>query len=217
MLEQLKQSVVETALRMVRDGIAHGSQGNISARDFESGFLAITPSAIPYDKMSVNDVPIIDIEGKLIEGPIKPTSEMPMHTLFYRCLPGLGAVVHSHAPYSTAFAIANQPIPVVLVESATCVGHTVKIAPYATPGTEELGRVCLETMGDGRVVLMANHGLLSIGYTLDQAYDATIAAETTARLVILARSMGTEPLRIPSEVTEELRHDYLNRDNPDGT
>jgi ribulose-5-phosphate 4-epimerase/fuculose-1-phosphate aldolase len=217
MLEQLKQTVLDTALRMVRDGIAHGAQGNISARDLESGYLAITPSAIPYDKMSVDDIPIIDIDGMLIEGPWKPTSETPMHTLFYQRLQKLGAVVHSHAPYASAFAITGQPIPVVLIESAACIGHPVKVAPYTTPGTQELGRICLDTMGDGCAVLLANHGLLSIGDTLDQAYDATIAAETTARLVILARSMGTEPIPMPFEVTEELREYYLKRNKPTAT
>jgi ribulose-5-phosphate 4-epimerase/fuculose-1-phosphate aldolase len=217
MLEQLKQSVLETALRMVRDGIAHGAQGNISARDPETGLVAITPSAIHYEDMCVDDVPIIDIEGKVIEGQWKPTSETPMHTLFYRYLPDLGAVVHSHAPYASAFAITGQPIPVVLIESAACIGHPVQVAPYATPGTEELGRICLDTMGDGCAVILANHGLLSIGHTLDQAYDATIAAETTARLVILARSMSAEPIPMPSEAAEKMRQSYLKHYKPAAT
>jgi ribulose-5-phosphate 4-epimerase/fuculose-1-phosphate aldolase len=214
MLEHLKREVLATAQRMVEDGIAHGAQGNISARDDETGLLAITPSAIPYCDMTDEDISIIDTNGELVEGPWKPTSEMPMHTLFYRRRDDVAAVVHSHAPYASVFAITGEAIPVVLIESAACIGHPVQVAPYRTPGTEELGRICLETLGDGCVVLLANHGLLSIGTTLDQAYGATIAAETTARLVIMAQSMGSKPNTIPDEVVKAMRKAYLGGYKP---
>jgi ribulose-5-phosphate 4-epimerase/fuculose-1-phosphate aldolase len=210
LLEELRAQVLETAQRMVSDGLAHGAQGNVSALDRESGYLAITPSAIPYDEMRTDDVCVIDVNGKLIEGSWKPTSETPMHTLFYRERSDIGAVVHSHAPYSTVFAIIDEPIPVVVIETAACIGDHVRVAPYYQPGTEELGRIALDTMGDGVAVLLANHGLLSIGDNLAQAYDATIAAETTARLVIMARSMNAVPITLPREIVASMREGYLH-------
>jgi L-ribulose-5-phosphate 4-epimerase len=213
-LSQLRAEVLKTALRMVADGCAHGAQGNISARDPDTGLIAITPSAIPYDEMQATDVAVIDQAGDVIDGAWKPTSEMPMHMVFHRERPEVGAVVHSHAPYSTVFALIDEPIPLVLTEAAACLGHPVPVAPYAQPGTEELGRLALRTMGSGVAVLLANHGLVTVGADLAQAYDATLAAETTARLVIMARSTGAEPREVPPDAVASMREAYLHRYKP---
>ncbi len=214
LLQELREQVLETALRMVADGVAHGAQGNVSALDRESGLIAITPSAIPYANMRVADIDVIDRYGRVVEGQWKPTSETPMHTVFYRERADVGAVVHSHAPYATTFALINTPLPVVLIEAATCLGGPVPVAPYRRPGTEEVGRIALDTMGEGVSVLLAQHGLLTVGASLHEAYDATLAAETTARLVIMARSMGQEPITLdPTEVVF-MRGVYLHHYHP---
>jgi ribulose-5-phosphate 4-epimerase/fuculose-1-phosphate aldolase len=211
LIKQLRAEVLSFSKRMVVDGLAHGSQGNISARDDRRGLIAITPSAIPYDEMTVADIPIIDLEGNLIEGKWKATSESPMHTLIYREQDHAAAVVHSHAPHASVFAIIHEPLPVVLVEGAVCLGRQVPLAPYAPPGTEALGRSALLSMGDGVAVLLANHGLLTIGDSLARAYDATLAAETTARAMILARAMKAEPISLPTDVVEELHARYMRK------
>lgn len=210
-LEQLRSEVLSYARRMVVDGIAHGSQGNISARNEGQGLIAITPSAIAYEEMTVEDISVIDLEGNLVEGRWKATSEAPMHTLIYREQEKTAAVVHSHAPYASVFAVIHEPLPIVLVESAVCLGRQVPLAPYAPPGTEALGRSALVSMGGGLAALLANHGLLTIGDSLAHAYDATLAAETTARVVIMARAMGLEPTSLPSNVIEELHDQYLRK------
>ncbi len=209
MLEELRAEVLATCLRMVADQVAHGSQGNISALDSATGLIAITPSAIPYAEMSPDDIAVIDKNGKVVESRWRPTSETPMHTLFYRERSDVAAVVHSHAPYATVFALINSSIPVVLIESAACLGGPVPVAPYRQPGTEEVGRIAMETMKDGVAVLLANHGLLTVGGNLAQAYDSTIAAETTARLVIMARSMNAEPIEMEHGIVAAMRHSYL--------
>ncbi len=209
LLPELRENVLTTARKMVADGLAYGAQGNISARDFDSGLIAVTPSAIQYDQMAVEDVIIIDEEGQVVEGRWKPTSETPMHTIFYRERPDVGAVVHTHAPYATTFAIIGQPIPMVLAEAALCIGGPVPVAPYRRPSTQELAQVMLETMGQGISALLAHHGLITVGPNLAQAYAATIAAEISARLVILARSMNAHPIELdPDEVTD-LRQMYV--------
>ncbi len=214
MLEELRAEVLATCLRMVADQVAHGAQGNISAMDPATGLLAITPTAIPYNEMTADDIAVIDKNGNVVEGRWRPTSETPMHTLFYRERPDVRAVVHSHAPYATVFAIINQPIPVVLIESAACLGAPVEVAPYRQPGTEEVGRIAKETMGKGVAVLLANHGLLTVGENLSQAYDSTIAAETTARLVIMARSMNAVPIEMEPGIVTGMRQSYLERYRP---
>lgn len=214
MLEQLRQQVLQTALRMVADGLSHGSAGNISALDQESGLIAVTPTAIEYSQMSADDIVIIDKQGQVVEGCWKPTSEVRMHTIFYRQRPDVGAVVHTHAPYATIFAITHQSIPMVLAESAPYLGAPVQIAPYARPGTEELARVVSQTIGQGAAILLANHGLLTVGADLSQAYLASHAAELTARFVYMARAMGSTPIELQTSEVLALRELILNSYHP---
>lgn len=213
-LEFLRQEVLETALQMVTDGLVFGAGGNISALDRESGLLAITPSAIDYHKMTPEDVVVIDRHGKVVEGRWKPTSEMPMHTIFYRERDDVGAVVHTHAPYASIFAVINEPVPMVITEAALCLGGPVPVAPYTRPGTEELARVALETMDQGVAVLLGQHGLITVGPNLGQAYSSTIATEMSARLTFMARSMGAEPQLLNLEEVAELRQLYLRHYHP---
>jgi L-ribulose-5-phosphate 4-epimerase len=208
-LEALRAEVLATAHRMVTDGLAHGAQGNISALDRESGLIAVTPSALEYAGMQVEDIVVVDKDGRVVEGRWKPTSETPMHTIFYRERQDVAAVVHAHAPYATTFAIAREPIPIVLAEAALCLGGAVPVAPYCRPGTDELARTILQTMGAGVSALLANHGLITVGTNLKQAYSATIAAEQMARQVIMARSMGTSPVALPDEEVAALRELHL--------
>jgi L-ribulose-5-phosphate 4-epimerase len=213
-LKTLREQVLETALQMIRDGLAFGAGGNISARDPESGLIAITPSAIEYTRMSAEDVVVIDEHGVKVEGQWKPTSETPMHTIFYRERKDVEAVVHTHAPFASVFAISGQEIPMVVTESALCIGGTVQVAPYIRPGTEELARVVLETMDSGVSVLLAQHGMIAVGPDLHAAYSTTIATEVSARLTLLARSAGMQPITIDQAEVAELRQLYIEHYHP---
>jgi L-ribulose-5-phosphate 4-epimerase len=214
LLKELRTQVLETSLQMVRDGLAYGAGGNISALDHESGLVAITPSAIEYTKMKAEDVVVVDTQGKLVEGKWKPTSESPMHTIFYREREDVGAVVHTHAPHASIFAIVNEPIPMVVTEAALCLGGPVQVAPYVRPGTDALAQKVLEVMGPGVAVLLGQHGMLTVGHNLGEAYSSTIAAEVSARFTILARAMGAQPMQLdPGEVTA-LRELYLKHYHP---
>jgi len=177
LLKELRQEVLEKSVQMISDGLAFGAGGNISALDRDSGLIAITPSAIEYTKMKLEDVVVVDKDGKLVEGKWKPTSESPMHTIFYREREDVGAVMHTHAPHASVFAIINEPIPMVVTESALCLGNSVKVDPYVRPGTEELAQSILEAMGKDVAVLLGQHGLITVGSNLDEAYSSTIAAE----------------------------------------
>ena len=213
-IEYLRAQVLETAQQMVRDGLAYGSGGNISAKDPDTGLIAITPSAIEYSHMTAEDVVVIDEFGKTIEGKWKPTSETPMHTIFYREREDVGAVVHTHAPYVSVFAISGERIPMVVTESALCIGAPVEVAPYARPGTEELAQIVLNTMGAGVSIIMAQHGMLAVGPDLHAAYGTTIATEVSAKLTIMARSAGMQPFTLDLAEVKELRQIYLMHYHP---
>lgn len=214
LLQTLREQVLETCLQMLRDGLSRVSEGNVSARHPGSGFIVITPSAIPYAKMKVEDLCVITAERRLIEGAWKPTSEIALHTLIYTRRPDVQAVVHTHAPYCSLFAVSGEPLPMVLTESAMLLGGEVPVAPYFTPGSEELARATAETLADQPAALMANHGVISVGPDLAAAYAATTAAEDTARTVCQLRAMNAPIKVLPPEVTARLRSMYLEKYHP---
>lgn len=214
LLPELREQVLETCLQMLRDGLSRVSEGNVSARHPGSGFIVITPSAIPYAKMKVEDLCVIALDRSLIEGNWKPTSEIALHTLIYTRRPDVQAVVHTHAPYCSLFAVSGEPLPMVLTESAMLLGGDVPVAPYCTPGSEELARATAETLADQPAALMANHGAISVGPDLAAAYAATTAAEDTARTVCQLRAMNAPIKALPPEVTARLRSAYLEKYRP---
>jgi ribulose-5-phosphate 4-epimerase/fuculose-1-phosphate aldolase len=132
-----------------------------------------------------------------------------MHTMFYRERPDIGAIMHSHAPLASTFATIYETMPLVLVETAGCIGHSIKVAPYAPPGSVELGEVCLETMGDGTAVVMGGHGLLVVGVNLPLLYSSVVSVEDNARALIDARSMGVVPRTIPDEEARMMFEEWL--------
>ncbi|HET7012098.1 MAG TPA: class II aldolase/adducin family protein [Anaerolineales bacterium] len=210
LLPELRQQVVDVARQLVRDGLIHGAQGNISALDRETRLIVITPSAVPKASLTVEDIGIVDPNGHLVEGRWKPTSETPMHTIFYRERADVGAVVHSHAPYATAYGLQSDPLPVVLIEAAGCLGGQVPVAPYRRPGTDDVARIALETAAGGAAVILANHGLLTVGDSLARAYEASLAVEMTSRLVLLVRSAGLQPAVLDPTEVAAIRHGYLH-------
>lgn len=214
LLQSLREQVLETCLQMLRDGFSRISEGNVSARDPQTGLIAITPSAIPYVRLTVDDLCIIDGQRVLIEGAWRPTSELALHTRIYKNRPDVQAVVHTHAPYASLFAVSGEPLPMVLTESAMLLGGDVPVAPYCTPGTEELARATADALGAQPAALMANHGLISVGADLGSAYAATLAAEDTARTVCLLRAMNAPVKALPAEVTARLRSAYLENYHP---
>jgi L-ribulose-5-phosphate 4-epimerase len=210
LLRELRQEVVEIARQLVLDGLIHGAQGNISALDRQSGLIAITPSAVPKASLTLDDLTVVDVHGKVAEGRWKPTSETPLHTIFYRERDDVGAVVHSHAPFATAYGLQPEPLPVVLIESAGCLGGQVPVAPYRRPGTEDVARIAIDRAAGGVAVILANHGLLTVGGSLAHAYEASLAVEMSSRLVLLLRSAGMEPSELDREEVAAIRHGYLH-------
>ena len=210
LLPELREAILWYSLRLVADRLVTARQGNISALDREAGLCAITPSAIEPTTMTLEDIVVLDLDGELVEGHYRPTSEYRMHTLIYRRRPDVAAIIHSHAPMASVFAVTHETMPLVLGESAATIGHPVRVAPYASPGSIELGEVCLEAMGEGgTAVIMAHHGLLVVGPDLPSAYSSTVAVEDNARVLIHARTIGATPHEVPEEVTRELHQYWL--------
>lgn len=210
-LKRLRSEVLRRAQQMVSDDLAHGSAGNVSARDPQSGLITITPSGIEYGEMQLEDIVIVDGEGQPVEGNQSPTSEWRMHITVYRARPDIGGLVHTHPPHATLFAALEQPIPMVVDEAAYFLGGPVPVAAYAPPGTQSLADSVRQALGQGLTVLLARHGLLTAGADLAQAYQLTLAAEFSARLAILARSIGVDLKPLDPDHVAELHAAFRAR------
>jgi len=205
LIEERKR-ILEISKKLITAGLIHNGHGNVSIYNRESGLAAITPSAVPYEDRELEDICIVDLDGNIVEGKWKSTWETSMHLIYYKKRPDVNAVIHTHAPKATVFGIiGKEPMPMILNESSMGIGGAVPIAPYARPGTDELAEVTCEAVGDGFAAIMAHHGMITVGPTIDLAFIATVAVESTADTIIMARSMGMEPIAIPDDEVKILK------------
>ncbi|OIQ08142.1 L-fuculose phosphate aldolase [Moorella thermoacetica] len=200
---ELRRDVIETAQGLVRARLNSSTWGNISVRDPENGGFFITPSGMDYDKLTPEDIVLVDFDGRVIEGIRKPSTETPMHALFYRERPDIGAVVHTHSIYATTMAVLKKEIPPVIAELAAGVGGSVPVADYATFGTLELGASALKAMGNKRAVLLQNHGVVAMGNNLVEAGRLAAIVEDAAQIYYLAQVIGT-PTMVPADELDKL-------------
>ncbi|MGW7416326.1 class II aldolase/adducin family protein [Streptomyces sp. NPDC054863] len=184
------RDLVDTARRSVADGLVVGTSGNVSVR--VGGLVLVTPSGVPYDRLRPGDAVGVDLDGHQILGGLAPTSELPMHLAVYRntCA---RAIVHTHAVHATAVSTLVDRLPLVHYMAAA-MGGQIRTAPYATYGTEELAENVLRALRERTGCLLRNHGTLTYGDSLDQAYDRTAQLEWMCRLWLTASSVpGRSP------------------------
>ncbi|MFD5005661.1 class II aldolase/adducin family protein [Streptomyces mutabilis] len=198
------EALVATARRTVTDGLVVGTSGNVSVRVGDT--VLVTPSGVPYDRLAPEDITGVDLDGRQVLGTLVPTSELPMHLAVYRATDA-GAVVHTHAVHATAVSLLVPELPPVHYMTAA-LGGPVRVAPYATYGTDELARAMLDALTDRTGCLLRNHGTITYGTSLDQAYDRTAQLEWMCRLWLTASSV---PGRSPSLLTEEQLAEVADR------
>ncbi|MEU6086245.1 class II aldolase/adducin family protein [Streptomyces sp. NPDC047085] len=203
---RLWEELVATARRTVADGLVVGTSGNVSARIGDT--VLVTPSGVPYDRLTPDDITGVDLTGRQVLGTLVPTSELPMHLAVYRTTDAR-AVVHTHAVHATAVSTLVTELPAIHYMSCA-LGGRVRVAPYATYGTDELAENMLGALTDRSGCLLQNHGTITYGTTLDQAYDRTAQLEWMCRLWLTASSIpGLTPSLLTdpqlSEVTDRLK------------
>jgi L-fuculose-phosphate aldolase len=178
-----------------------GTSGNVSVR--VAGLVLVTPSGVPYDRLAEEDAVAVDLEGRQVLGDLVPTSELPLHLAVYRHT-GATAVVHTHAVHATAVSTLVPELPLIHYMSAAF-GGAVRVAPYATYGTPELAANMLAALNDRTGCLLRNHGTVTYGDSLDQAYDRTAQLEWMSRLWLTASSLpGREPALLSEEQVDEV-------------
>lgn len=206
----LRREIIDTCLRMNREGINQGTSGNVSAR-WDGGML-ITPSGVPYEELRARHIVFVDGEGLPASGQ-RPSSEWRFHLAILQARPEISAVVHTHSVHATALSIRGMNIPAVHYMIAAAGGPTIRCAPYATFGTRELSDLALQALADRRACLLANHGVIATGPTLSRALWLAGEVETLARQYVLSLTLG-EPGILPDDeverVTRRLETLHLN-------
>ena len=203
---EVKQAVLGVAQQLLRSGLVEGTAGNVSAR-LPDGNVVMTPSSVDYETMVVDDLVVVDMAGKVLEGERPPTSENALHLACLRQHDDLGAIIHCHAVFATMFAITHQPIPCVIEEFDVYVGGEVPVADYKLTGSDALGEEVARHVADRGAVLMANHGLLTVGRDPGDALKVALLVERTAQIVWGSRVLG-EVVPLPEDTLKRFAPIY---------
>lgn len=208
-LEKIRTEVIKAGLTLVQSGMTFGTYGNISQR-VDGNIIAITPSGRVYERLTTEDIVVTNLEGLTIVGKLIPSSELPLHLEIYKKFPEARAVVHTHSIYASALAVAHKDLPPVIDDLAQIVGGSVRCTEYTAAGTKELGEKAVEAMEGGRnAALLANHGAVCWGRSLQEALSTAQILEKAAHIYCVAHSFGT-PFPLNEDTVNALRDFYLN-------
>jgi L-ribulose-5-phosphate 4-epimerase len=215
MLEALREQLLELHLELPKNNLVAWTSGNVSARDPESGFVVIKPSGIRYEEMRAEHMVIVDLEGDVVEGTLKPSSDTASHLYIYRQRPDVNGIVHTHSRYATAFAALGLPIPCILTAMGDEFGGPIPCGGFALIGGEEIGQVVCEAIGASPAVLLKNHGVFAIGKDAEAAVKAAVMTEDVAATVWLSFQLGHAmgvglPDAIAPDLVAKLNDRYQN-------
>ena len=203
-MEYEKEQVVRYGKKLIDRRLTTGSGGNISVYNREKNLVAISPSGLDYYETTPEDIVILDIDGNLVEGKHRPSSEAGMHLAFYKNRADVSGIVHTHSKFATAIACMGWELPAVhyLIGMA---GHRVKCTGYATYGSDELAKKALETIGDSNAVLLANHGLIALGEDVDRAFSTAEHLEFVSEVYYLTKTLGTPNILSDKDMDEVMK------------
>ena len=212
MLENLKKRVYEQNIALVKHGLVVLTWGNVSAKDEETGLVVIKPSGVPYDTMSESDMVVVDMDGNVVEGKYRPSSDLPTHLYLYKTYPTLGGIVHTHSAYATAFAQSGREI---VAYGTTHADDFYGNVPCARELTDEeideayewnTGKVIAETVSDADAipaVLVKNHGVFTWGATPEKAVENSVTLEEVAKMALFTEQLNVDTPRIKQHLLDK--------------
>lgn len=212
MLENLKKEVVKIALEADRTGLCKHKSGNFSIRDSETGYVLVTPSGVDREKLTYNDICVVDLDANIIEieTDVKPTSELLMHLEIYKTREDVCAVVHTHSRIATAFSVINKAIPAIIYECASLglKDAVIPVAPYGRPGTRDLSNSVIEPIKRSDVILLEKHGTVAVDKNIKDALLKAHYIEELAEVYyrVLQLNGGKEPDAFSVEELENWRY-----------
>ncbi|MBE3072786.1 MAG: class II aldolase/adducin family protein [Acidobacteria bacterium] len=200
MYESERQQIIDAGIALDRYRLISLSGGNASMRI--GGHILVTPSGMSYETLVPADVVVMDPKGKVIEGERRPSVDTVALLHIYNNMPGVNAVIHTHQPYATAIGLVLDELPAFCTTLVNATLGAVKVAPYSSAASLDMGVKTVENIGDMRAVILRNHGVVTVGPTLKDALYAAVYLEDAARSYSVARSMGTPRLLTKEQVEE---------------
>ncbi|KOX18091.1 L-ribulose-5-phosphate 4-epimerase [Nocardiopsis sp. NRRL B-16309] len=209
--DALREQVCALHAELLRWNLVTWTSGNISARVPDADLMVIKPSGVSYEDLTPEDMVVCDLDGTVVEGRHKPSSDTAAHAYVYRARPDVGGVVHTHSPYATAWAARGEPVPCAITAMADEFGGDIPVGPFALIGGDDIGKGLVATLDGQRspAVLMRGHGVFTIGDTARAAVKAAVMCEDVARTVHIARANGPVE-RLPQEHIDALYDRYQN-------
>lgn len=211
MMKEERQAIYDASKLLFEKDYMQYNGGNISIRDPKTNLICIKPSGRPYTQLRPEDLIIIDLDGNVVEGDAKPSYETPMHTLVYKSRPDINAVVHSHAPYATAWSTKGYTCLRAIVACLYLNKGAVRVAPYEQSGSIELAKSAVKAMGDDFAAILQNHGIICAGPNIDYALATTLSVEDAAKVACIAESMGGKTFYIDEQLGKEQGVDTLSK------
>jgi len=204
LLKEERNEIVRFGKKLVSSKLTTGTGGNLSLFNRKEGLIAISPSGIDYLEMRPEDIVLLNIDGEIAEGSRRPSSELNFHTMLYQKRKDINAIIHTHSVYATTIACLNWEIPAVhyLVGFS---GNKVPVAPYATFGTKELAENISKTIGNYNAVLLANHGLITIGVDLSSTFYIAEEIELVAQIYYQSRCIGKPAILSDKEMVKVIK------------
>jgi L-ribulose-5-phosphate 4-epimerase len=207
-LEALRDEVWKCNLELPKQGLVKTTSGNVSGRDPETGLVVIKPSGYSYEVMQPEDMIVVTLEGKVVEGRLKPSVDLATHLYVYARRPDVMGMVHTHSVYASIFAVLGEPIPACLTASAM-LGGEIPLGGYVPIGGEAIGEEMLRKIGNAKAIIMQNHGVFTIGHSATHATQMAIEVEELAKIVHFAMSRG-KPVLLPDEAIAYTGNLYEN-------
>jgi L-ribulose-5-phosphate 4-epimerase len=208
LLEELRGEICRLHAELPGNNLVAWTSGNVSGRDPGTGLVVIKPSGIRYENLSPENMVVVDLDGKVVEGKHKPSSDTFAHVYVYRHRPDVNGVVHTHSTFASAWAAVGKPIPPVLTAICDEFGGPIPVGAYVKIGGDEIGQEIVRSIGSSPAILMKNHGVFTIGQTPEAAVKAAVMVEDVARTVFYALQMG-QPDEIPAEEVARAHRRYL--------
>jgi L-ribulose-5-phosphate 4-epimerase len=213
-LEALREEVYQLNMELPRHNLVVWTMGNVSARDPETGLIVIKPSGVRFEQLSPQNMVIVDVQGNVVEGAHKPSSDTASHCHVYRHRPEVNGVVHTHSRYATAFAALGKPIPCFLTGMADEFGGEIPCGGFALIGGEQIGEEIVKCLASSRspAVILQNHGVFTVGKSAEAAVKAAVMAEDAAATtwVALQLSRHGTPIPITQDDLDRLHHRYTH-------
>lgn len=205
--DKAKERLIKLGIKVAESGLVVGAWGNLSYRVLKDDAVVITPSGMDYHRITVRDMVVVDMDGQVREGEGRPSTELALHLAVYRARPDVLCVIHTHSPYASALAVLRKPIPPILEDVAAVIGGEVPVTEYAAPGSRHLAVSVARVLEKVNAVLLANHGVVGVGQTPEEAFQVCQLVERAAQVYMLATAVAP-PVVLSEEEVARLRKAY---------